>query len=257
MPPWLASMLREDGQACADGVLQVLQQLLEHSSSTSYAYLCHPQVAHISKLRREGGFCGYRNIQMLTSHIIATQSTGSDKLGSYFPSIFRIQDLIEKAWDMGINAQGRVETGGIRGTRKYIGTPEAQALFRSLDIPCWVQAFRGEDHGHTRSLLFEAIEDYFRSGWEAEEESIKLRLTALAPIYFQHRGHSLTIIGFERLDNGQGQLLVFDPSFRDSRPIKQLVGQTFEPRPSMADKALEPYRRGRHYLRKYGEFEVL
>jgi hypothetical protein len=47
--------------------------------------------------------------------------------GPKFPSIFQIQDLIENAWDNGFNAQGRVETGGIRGTRKYIGTPEVSS----------------------------------------------------------------------------------------------------------------------------------
>lgn len=61
---------------------------------------------------------------MLTSWIIASGAQGSNMFGPKFPSIFQIQDLIENAWDNGFNAQGRVETGGIRGTRKYIGTPE-------------------------------------------------------------------------------------------------------------------------------------
>ena len=61
---------------------------------------------------------------MLTSHIIGARSAGAEHFGTSFPSIFQAQDLIENAWDMGFNAQGRVETGGIKGTRKYIGTPE-------------------------------------------------------------------------------------------------------------------------------------
>jgi zinc finger-containing ubiquitin peptidase 1 len=71
-----------------------------------------------------GGFCGYRNIQMLFSYIVGVGFQGSEQVKHKVPSIFQIQDLIEEAWDMGINAQGRVETGGIKGTRKYIGTPE-------------------------------------------------------------------------------------------------------------------------------------
>jgi hypothetical protein len=71
-----------------------------------------------------GGFCGYRNIQMMTSYIISSQSPGHEVFKGRIPSIFRIQDYIENAWDLGINAQGRIETGGIRGTRKYIGTPD-------------------------------------------------------------------------------------------------------------------------------------
>jgi hypothetical protein len=131
-------------------------------------------VKHISKLKREGSnpnaiifrqdtdffpsagsFCGYRNIQMLISYIIIAQAAGSELFGETFPTIFQIQDLIENAWDSGFNAQGRQETGGIKGTRKYIGTPEvsfvqwssgsysctdmnvqAKALFDSLGIKC-------------------------------------------------------------------------------------------------------------------------
>jgi hypothetical protein len=71
-----------------------------------------------------GGFCGYRNIQMMSSYIIGVQSQGYENFDGKISSIFQIQDHIEHAWDLGINAQGRVETGGIRGTRKYIGTPD-------------------------------------------------------------------------------------------------------------------------------------
>ncbi|KAF5864975.1 hypothetical protein ETB97_005862 [Aspergillus alliaceus] len=52
-----------------------------------------------------------------------------------------LQDMIENAWDMGFNSIGRIETGGIRGTRKYIGTPEAQALFLSLGIHANILVF--------------------------------------------------------------------------------------------------------------------
>jgi hypothetical protein len=157
------------------GIVPVLEQLLQLSPSTQSVYLCSPCVKHISKLKREGSypsgtifrqdtdfspcagsFCGYRNIQMLISYIIIAEAAGSDLFGETFPTIFQIQDLIENAWDSGFNAQGRQETGGIKGTRKYIGTPEvsfvqrssgevtpvadstvqAKALFDSLGIKC-------------------------------------------------------------------------------------------------------------------------
>lgn len=60
------------------------------------------------------------------SYIIRTQTPGWEQLGHDPPGIFQIQDLIETAWDLGYNIEGRVETGGIRGTRKYIGTSEVQ-----------------------------------------------------------------------------------------------------------------------------------
>ncbi len=61
---------------------------------------------------------------MLSSYIVNAKSRGHEKLNNAVPSIFQIQEWIEAAWDQGINAQGRLETGGIKGTRKYIGTPE-------------------------------------------------------------------------------------------------------------------------------------
>jgi zinc finger-containing ubiquitin peptidase 1 len=73
-----------------------------------------------------GGFCGYRNIQMLVSYIIGANSYGADHFAGEIPSVFKIQELIESAWDLGINPQGRIETGGVKGTRKYIGTPEVR-----------------------------------------------------------------------------------------------------------------------------------
>jgi hypothetical protein len=81
---------------------------------------------------RLGAFCGYRNIQNLCSHIIGTRATGWEQLGSDIPSVFQIQDLIETAWDRGFNARGRAETGGIKGTRKYIGTPEVGVILCTL-----------------------------------------------------------------------------------------------------------------------------
>ena len=110
------------------GVVPVLSQLCEQDRYLSNVFLCHPEVQHVVKMSKEGGFCGYRNIQMMISFIQATGSQGHENLPGRIPSIFQLQDLIEGAWDQGINSSGRIETGGIRGTRKYIGTPEVSLL---------------------------------------------------------------------------------------------------------------------------------
>ena len=60
---------------------------------------------------------------------------GAQHFKNRMPTIFEIQAFIEAAWDQGINARGRIETGGVRDTRKFIGTPEAQAVFVSLGVP--------------------------------------------------------------------------------------------------------------------------
>jgi hypothetical protein len=78
------------------------------------------------KMPGEGAFTGYQNIQMLISYVQAAQSEGFQHFQGRLPTVLRLQDLIEEAWDKGINSSGRIETGGIRGTRKYIGTPEVR-----------------------------------------------------------------------------------------------------------------------------------
>jgi hypothetical protein len=75
-------------------------------------------------MSREGGFCGYRNIQMLISYLKKSRSYGYEHFSEKGPTILDLQDMIESAWDMGFNSVGRTETGGIKDTRKFIGTPE-------------------------------------------------------------------------------------------------------------------------------------
>lgn len=136
---------------------------------------------------------------------------------------------------------------------------------------CSVQAFKDQEGRKAKNLLFEATEGYFESGITKTEE--RIHLTDLPPIYLQHpgsdyltfvhqvylhkTGHSLTIVGFEKKMDSRVNILVFDPSFRDSTTIKNLVGSVFRHKPSAIDDSLQPYRRGSHCLRKYHEFEVL
>ncbi|GAP87657.1 putative peptidase family C78 [Rosellinia necatrix] len=268
MPGSLITMLKKGKYKSAEGIIPALARLLEQNPLTEYAYLCHPAVQHISKLRNEGSFCGYRNIQMLSSYIVGARVEGAEKLRNRIPSIFRIQDYIENAWDMDINASGRIETGGIKGTRKYIGTSEAQAMFVSLKIPCEAEAIKFHEQGSAEAALFAYVRQYFESA--PLESSEKVRCTTLPPIYFQHRGHSLTIVGLERLVSGSLKLLVFDPMLLDSWGVARLAerlrrhgdakggkAKVRSPIHQSSDNALRLYRRGHSYLRKYHEFELL
>ena len=145
MPAWLRKMLESgakvtllnrigpNGLLAKDVVVEnetpniiaILTQLCGQDPSVRRAFFCSPEVRHVFKMPREGGFCGYRNIQMLVSHIQESGRPGHEHFPGNLPSILKLQDMIEQAWDMGFNTVGRLETGGIRGTRKYIGTPEA------------------------------------------------------------------------------------------------------------------------------------
>lgn len=148
MPGWLLKLL-DDGTKVTrenrirrDGKLEkvevavnetrrlipVLAQLCEQDESVTQAFLCNSDVRHVFKLPKEGGFCGYRNIQMLVSYIQDTGAQGHQNFPGRLPSILQLQDMIESAWDIGYNSAGRIETGGIQGTRKYIGTSEVSSV---------------------------------------------------------------------------------------------------------------------------------
>ncbi|KAI4128568.1 MAG: hypothetical protein LQ338_002662 [Usnochroma carphineum] len=237
------------------GILPVVAQLCEQDHTLSKVYLCHPGVQHIFKMAKEGGFCGYRNIQMMVriSYIQAARAQGYEYFPGRVPSILDVQELIESAWDRGINAAGRVETGGIRGTRKYIGTPEAQTLLLSLKIGCEASAFNDANSPPAFKKVYDYVERYFVSHTSPSPK--KVCRTSLPPVYFQHQGHSLTIIGLEIRKSGSRNLLVFDPSFKPSPGIQRLIGNKFG---ALApEKLLKAYRRGDNYLSKHSSFEIL
>ncbi|KAE8552853.1 hypothetical protein EYB25_004232 [Talaromyces marneffei] len=238
-------------------VIPTLIELCRHDVSIQRAFFCSPRVRHIFKFMREGGFCGYRNIQMLISHIIDARIPGYELFSGRIPSILELQDMIEQAWDMGFNSSGRIETGGIKGTRKYIGTPEAQALFQSLGIKCIPGAFASAPGYRAHDMLLQDIANYFRSGCPPAllDSNEKILETNLPPIYLQHQGHSLTIIGFEINTAGSANLLIFDPMFRTSPAVQRLIGKFV--RPSDTSRILKAWRRGPPYLQKYKEFEIL
>ena len=108
------------------GIIPILAQLSALDRSVKQAYYCHPSTIHVGKTPHEGGFCGYRNIQMLLSYIQGAKAQGYEEFPGRLPTVLKMQDHIEDAWDKGINEIGRVQTGGIRNTRKYIGTPEVK-----------------------------------------------------------------------------------------------------------------------------------
>ncbi|KAJ6179133.1 hypothetical protein N7519_009594 [Penicillium mononematosum] len=274
MPSWLKKMLEKGGnmskqtQITSDGkftrretvenetdhLIPVLARLCEQDKSVQRAFLCSPKVRHICKMRREGGFCGYRNIQMMVSWLKKSGGFGHEHFPNKGPTILELQDMIESAWDMGFNSSGRVETGGIKDTRKFIGTPEAQALFMSLGIPCEARSLSERSDVRACDALYIDVAEYFRSACSPEDET-KVVQTDLPPIYFQHQGHSMTIVGFEIRDNGSANLLVFDPMFKTSPAMERLIGAFVKP--SDPTRLLKAYRRGTPYLQKYKIFELL
>ncbi|EQL29094.1 hypothetical protein BDFG_08221 [Blastomyces dermatitidis ATCC 26199] len=274
MPSWLRNMLEEgakvtvSNQIQTDGTLRrvesvanetshlitVLAQLCELDQTVEQAFLCHPATRHVFKMPKEGGFCGYRNIQMLVSYIQDTLADGYEQFPGRLPTILRLQDLIEQAWDLGFNSTAQIETGGIKGTRKYIGTSEAHALFLSLGINCTAGVFGTTQDSSAHNALLDDILAYFLQGCPTNDE--KINQTELPPLYLQHEGHSVTIVGFETRKSGSANLLVFDPMFKTSPAIERLIGNKHITSQDPG-RLIKAYRRGPGYLQRYKEFEVL
>jgi hypothetical protein len=255
------------------GIIPILAQLSALDRSVKQAYYCHPSTLHIGKTPKEGGFCGYRNIQMLVSYIQGAHAQGYDEFPGRTPGILKLQDMIERAWDKGINEIGRQQTGGIRDTRKYIGTPEvrtsstdpegallthfqAQALFLSCEIDCGVELFTDAPDGSVEAheQLLYAVESYFSQA-AVKNDGSNVYKTLLPPIYLQQPGHSVTVVGFERRRDGTPNLVVFDPMYHTSPAMHGLIGRknirTARP------EVLQAYRRGAKQLSKHAAFEAL
>ncbi len=110
-------------------IVQALCRLIMADARDEEVYLCHFAVDHVCRIKGDGRhFCGYYNTQMLISYIRGAKAEGYEKFAGHLPSVLHLQYMIERAWDIGINEHGRVETGGIKGTRKHIGTQEVSTV---------------------------------------------------------------------------------------------------------------------------------
>lgn len=239
------------------GLVPVLSQLSALSEPVKMAYFCHPSVQHVYKRKSHGGFCGYTNIQMMVSYIQGARAQGHDRFGKSIPGVLQLQDMIENAWDHGVRKSGRLETGGIKGTRKWIGTPETATLFEHVGIPHHAAMFFHKSGRQAHEQLFDFVENHFSHGCASTD---KIRTTHRAPIYLQQPGHSLTIVGLECYKDGTRNLLVFDPGFGPSRDIRRFIGkQKLYKLVSNRDVQflLRTYRRTSKQLAKYRTFEVL
>jgi hypothetical protein len=70
----------------------------------------------------------------------------------------------------------------------------------------------------------------------------------------------MTIVGFEKREDGKKRLLVFDPSFKDPWVVRKLIGKDFRGRTLVQfhlSVSLNAYRRGTKYLRKFEGFEIM
>ncbi len=215
-------------------------------------FLASSPVDHFSAGYGDRGWgCGYRNLQMLLSCLGAHEPYASVLRragaaltgGAGVPSIPRLQGMIEAAWAAGFDAPGAEQLGGrLTGTRKWIGSTEVVTFLRYCGVKAHVNFFenclstvpwiaficvflqvmdfhRPTGPKDTHPALFDWVREYF--------ETRSLTSSLAPPLFFQHKGHSRTLVGIETacMRNGchqplaggrqplaDGRLLIFDPS---------------------------------------------
>ncbi|XP_058744656.1 uncharacterized protein LOC131617368 [Vicia villosa] len=121
------------------GLMNLLRNCLESEGGNSRSILSG-YVDHFQSLQSEdvGWGCGWRNIQMLSSHLLAEKREAKDVLfgcSGFVPDIPSLQRWVEIAWERGFDEPGSQQYNhSIYGSKKWIGATECAALLRSFGL---------------------------------------------------------------------------------------------------------------------------
>ncbi|KAK0592936.1 hypothetical protein LWI29_028008 [Acer saccharum] len=247
-----------------------------------------------------GWGCGWRNIQMLASYLLSKRQDARDFLFGgcgFVPDISSLQRWLEIAWEKGFDTIGSHHFNKtVYGSRKWIGTTEFAALFRSFgfrarivdfgpknleslflsvpttssgahvkrkplkfygpmdryliarkhehDVPQPGQCsdtFGGESTSDLKNMcgtkseghqiLMDWVWNYFSERTSTVSGHGRVIISDRSPLYFQHDGHSRTIVGIQ-VKNQQNRirqynLLILDPGHRTvalERSLKENIG---------------------------------
>ncbi|KAJ0705605.1 putative peptidase C78, ubiquitin modifier-specific peptidase 1/ 2 [Helianthus annuus] len=244
------------------GFMTLLNNCLESESGNSINILSG-YTDHFQSLKFEdvGWGCGWRNIQMLASHLLVQRQEAREVLFGgvgFVPDIPSLQRWLEIAWGKGFDAAGSNDFDQkIYGKRTWIGTTECAALFRSFGLRARIADFcfstppddvvkppqvigpmdkylnrsDASDPGSSsnakccpesvngQQLLANWVWSYFSDNSRLSRSGCnQVVVTEKAPLYFQHDGHSRTIVGIQlkNLPNGmqQSNLLILDPAHK-------------------------------------------
>ncbi|CAN6466115.1 unnamed protein product [Victoria cruziana] len=270
-----------------DGLVTLIHNCLKSDNKNLHSIISK-HVDHFQSTKSEdsGWGCGWRNIQMMSSHLITERKDARVVLFGgvgFVPDIASLQRWLEIAWERGFDTVGgRSFQNKIYGSSKWIGTTECAALLRFfglrariVDFECdkanghgkkrlmkqvygpmdkFVKKIRSrtsetngieysgaensESHSHPpycfreenisdtcggckntgdHHALVDWVWNYFAS--ENSCSSGHVSVSEKTPLYFQHDGHSRTIIGIQIHKSMEGMskeytLLVLDPSQR-------------------------------------------
>ncbi|XP_060171702.1 uncharacterized protein LOC132602906 isoform X1 [Lycium barbarum] len=278
----LASVqIKETCPQIGQGLMDLLRNCLELETEKTTTILCG-YVDHFQSSPSEdfGWGCGWRNIQMLSSHLLKQQQEAREVLygGSGFvPDIPSLQRWLEIAWKRGFDKQGSEDFDqAIYGKRKWIGTTECATLFRSFGLRARIVDFvsreiviRSSGVGKcvgkmtpqvygpmdrylskekndvskavsisddvkakpkVQQALIDWVWNYFSDNRSRKSGNHGILVSQKAPLYFQHDGHSRTIVGIQIKCQGNGSmqynLLIFDPGHPTESLARSLKGNS-------------------------------
>ncbi|XP_020573224.1 zinc finger with UFM1-specific peptidase domain protein [Phalaenopsis equestris] len=255
------------------GLMNLLRKCLQLENRKSRSVISG-YVDHYQSVQSEdyGWGCGWRNIQMLSSHLLMQRKEAKVVLfgGSEFvPVIPSLQRWLEVAWERGFDVPGSLSfSKEVYGSKKWIGATECATLFRSFGLRAMVVDFdslpssrkmveklvygpmdkflqrcQNEKHSNVINLessnkgesigghqvLMEWIWNYFtyEAGSRLDDFQDVL-ISHKTPLYFQHDGHSRTIVGIQMQKFAKGpeqkySLLILDPGQR-TRDLEKTLG---------------------------------
>ncbi|KAE9608789.1 hypothetical protein Lal_00020291 [Lupinus albus] len=229
------------------GLMSLLRNCLESEPENSKAILSG-YVDHFQSLESEdaGWGCGWRNIQMLCSHLLVQRPEAREALfgsSGFVPDIPSLQRWLEIAWEKDFDAAGSAQFDHvIYGSKKWIGTTECAALLRSFALRARVVDFGPKESvpgssvdgafdkassdklvksnnakkSKAYQVLMDFVWNYFSDKSSIQFDHQHVVISEKTPLYFQHDGHSRTIVGIqvEHQQNGilQYNLLILDPA---------------------------------------------
>ncbi|CAM6038112.1 unnamed protein product [Sphagnum compactum] len=159
----LISQIREPTLHVEGGLMLLLKRCLESEQQTqagtqSGLALCSYVEHFESRLEEDLGWgCGWRNIQMMSSHLLEKDDETRDALfggAGFVPHISALQQWLEIAWAKGFDTQGAQHFNWkIAGTHKWIGTTECAALLRSFGLRARIVDFQAVGNKRDRESL--------------------------------------------------------------------------------------------------------
>ncbi|KAG6468371.1 hypothetical protein ZIOFF_073047 [Zingiber officinale] len=129
-------------------LMSLLKKCLESENGNSVSiisgYIDHYQTIESEDI---GWGCGWRNIQMLSSHLLAERSDARDVMfghSGFVPDIPSLQRWLEIAWKRGFDVYGsNFFNQKIYGSRKWIGATECATILRSFGLRARIVDFDG------------------------------------------------------------------------------------------------------------------